>query len=281
VIVGLVAALAAAACYGFGSILQSIAAAESTVTERLDVAGLARLVAQWRYVCGLALDLVGFLAAVVALRDLPLFVVQAAVASSVGVTALAARLMLQAQFSRRERWALASLLAGLVLLGIAGRPEHATHFAEPGPALLLAGAAVLAVATLLTRSSGAFLAAGAGVSFGAVGIAARAFEVPHQWVHAFGDPLLYALAAYGLLATLLYAGALQRSPVTTVAAITFSVETVVPALVGLAVLGDHARSGMAPVAAVGFTLTVLASIALARYAEPAEAVHAESADRQQ
>src|SRR5207248_2093308 len=166
---GLAAALAAAIFYGFGSILQAMAAADSTVTEHLDVAGLARLIAQWRYVAGLAFDLVGFFAAVVALRLLPLFVVQAAVASSVGV------------------------------------------------------------------------------------------------------PLLYAIVAYGALATLLYAGALQRSPVTTVAAVTFSVETVLPAAVGLAVLGDRARAGMAPVAGVGFTLTVLASIALARFAEPPSA----------
>jgi drug/metabolite transporter (DMT)-like permease len=161
---------------------------------------------------------------------------------------------------------------------MAGRPERASRLAEPGPAILLAGVVVLGItAALLTRSptprAGAVLAAGAGTAFGAVGVAARAFEVPHHWVHAVGDPLLYAILAYGALAIVLYAGALQRSPVTTVAAVTFSVETVVPAAVGVAVLGDHARAGMAPVAVVGFTLTVLASIALARFAEPATDEH--------
>lgn len=272
---GLAAALAAAVCYGLGSILQAMAATDSTVSDHLDVVGLARLIVQWRYVAGLALDLLGFLAAVVALRLLPLFVVQAAVASSVGVTALAAHLILHARLSGRERLALVALVAGLVLLALAGRPERARHLAEPFPAVLLAGAAVLgAMAALLTRSSaaraGAGLAAGAGTAFGAVGVAARAFEVPHHWLDAAGDPLLYAIVAYGAIAILLYAAALQRSPVTTVAAVTFSVETVLPAALGLAVLGDHARTGMAPVAGAGFTLTLLASIALARFAEPSD-----------
>jgi drug/metabolite transporter (DMT)-like permease len=272
-IVGLAGALLAAVCYGFGSILQATAAAESTVTERLDVVILARLVAQWRYVCGLGLDLLGFVAAVVALRTLPLFVVQAAVASSVGVTALAASRLLHARISRRERRALAGLVVGLVLLAAAGRPEHATGLAEPGPVLLLVGAVVLAVMALaLTRSSGeraaALLAAGAGAAFGAVGVAARAFSVPRHWAHALGDPLLYAMIVHGLLATFLFAGALQRGKVTTVAAVTFSVETIVPAVVGIAWLGDRARTGMAPVAALGFGLTVAASISLARFVEP-------------
>jgi len=64
-----------------------------------------------------------------------------------------------------------------------------------------------------------------------------------------------------------YAAALQRGRVTMVAAITFGVETVVPALIGLALLGDRARPGFAPVAAAGFVVTVAAALALARLAE--------------
>jgi hypothetical protein len=277
VIVGLAAACAAATFYGLGSILQAMAAADSTVAARLDVIGLARLVVNWRYAVGLGLDLVGFVAAVVALRTLPLFVVQAAVASSVGVTALAATVFLHVRLARRERRALSALVGGLVLLGMAGRPEHANRLAEPGPAILLAGLVVLGIgAAVLTRSSNdraaVGLSAGAGAAFAAVGIAARALHVPHHWVHVLGDPLLYAIVGHGVLATMLYAGALQRGRVTTVAGITFSVETVVAAAIGLAFLGDRARTGMVPVAVAGFTVSVVASIALARYAEPTVAI---------
>jgi drug/metabolite transporter (DMT)-like permease len=273
VILGLACALAAAVCYGFGSILQAVAASRSTVTVRLDLVLLARLVAQWRYVCGLGLDLVGFVAAVVALRTLPLFVVQAAVAGSVGVTALAAGWLLHTHLVRLERRALAGLVVGLVLLAAAGRPAHASRLAAPGPALLLAGAVALALVSLApVRSSGgraaAVFAAGAGVGFGGVGVAARAFAMPHHWTRLLADPLPYAIALYGLVATVLFARALQCGKVTTVAAVTFSVETVLPAVIGVVWLGDHARTGMAPVAVVGFVLTVVAAIVLARFAEP-------------
>ncbi len=271
-IVGLAAALVAATCYGFGSVLQAMAASRSVATERLDVVLLARLVGQWRYVCGLGLDLAGFVAAVVALRTLPLFVVQAAVASSVGVTALAAALLLHAHLVRGERRALVGLLAGLVLLAAAGRPEHALRLAEPGPGLLLAGAVALAILLFLpvraaNTHAAAGLAAGAGAAFGAVGIAARAFQVPAHWTHAFADPLLYAIVAHGVIASLLLARALQRGKVTIVAAVMFAVETIVPAVVGVAWLGDRARAGMVPVAIAGFALTVGACVALARFAE--------------
>jgi len=283
-ILGVAAALVAATCYGFGSILQAMAAADSTVTARLDAVLLARLLAQWRYVSGLSLDLVGFLAAVVALRTLPLFVVQAAVASSIGVTAIAARQLLHARFDVREQRALVGLVVGLALLGIAGRPEHATRLAEPGPLLLLGSAAVLAALVVtFTRSTseraGVLLAAGAGVAFGVVGIASRALSVPSPAVHVLGDPLLWAILAHGGLATVLYAAALQRGRVTTVAAITFSVETVAPAAFGIAFLGDHARAGLAPVAVVGFALTVGASILLARFAEPVVPAELTAGDR--
>lgn len=273
-IVGLVAAIAAATCYGFGSILQAIAASESDASGHLDVAGLARMISHWRYVAGLALDGLGFLATATALQTLPLFVVEAAVASSVGVTAAGAVLLLGVHLARRERQALVALVVGLGLLGVTGRPEEAKHLAEPGPLLLLASAGVLAiVAVVITRTSGervsAWLAAIAGAAFGGVGIAARALEIPHPITHVLGDPLLYAIGAHGVLGTLLYAAALQRGRVTTVAAITFVVETVVPAAVGLTLLGDRARPGTMPIAVLGFAMSVLASIALARYADPA------------
>jgi hypothetical protein len=53
-----------------------------------------------------------------------------------------------------------------------------------------------------------------------------------------------------------------------VAAVTFAVETVVPAVVGYAVLGDRARPGFLPVAVAGLLLTLGAAIALSRHSEP-------------
>jgi hypothetical protein len=48
----------------------------------------------------------------------------------------------------------------------------------------------------------------------------------------------------------------------------FSAETVVPAVVGLLVLGDRARNGLGAVAALGFVLTVGAAVALTVVSPP-------------
>jgi hypothetical protein len=69
---------------------------------------------------------------------------------------------------------------------------------------------------------------------------------------------------------LMFASALQRGAVTAVAAVMFAVETLVPATVGLFALGDGTRPNFAIVAALGFVLTVGASLTLARYSEPVE-----------
>jgi hypothetical protein len=56
--------------------------------------------------------------------------------------------------------------------------------------------------------------------------------------------------------------------VTTVTALTFGIETTVPTVLGLLVLGDQARPGFVGPAVLGFVLAVTGSLALARYAEP-------------
>jgi hypothetical protein len=108
-----------------------------------------------------------------------------------------------------------------------------------------------------------------GLAFGGVGVAARAVRVPHPLWHGLADPLVWALAAYGLLGTLLYATALQRGTVTRATAALFAAETVGPAAVGLALLGDHARPGLGAVAAAGFVVTLAGCLALTRYADVA------------
>lgn len=256
--------------YGTASVLQGVGARRTAASSGLDARLLLRLARQVPYVAGTALDLVGFALSVVALRTLPLFAVQAAMAAAVGVTALLAAVALHERLSRSETVALAGILAGLVLLGLSAQPEHATPLSRLGGWLVLGGATLVAAAgALVARRPGGALGLGglAGLAFGGVGVAARAVRVPHPLWHGLGDPLVWALAAYGLLGTLLYATALQRHRVAGPTAALFAAETVGPALVGIAFLGDSARHGFVPVAAAGFVLTVACCLALARYGE--------------
>jgi hypothetical protein len=269
----LVCAVVAALSYGIGSIIQAAAVRRTERQKNLDPMLLVRLVGQLPYVAGLALDLLGFCASVLALRQLPLFVVQSAIAGSVGVTAIGASVVFGVALLRYERIALVALMVGFALLATSARAEGASSLGLPGKWLLAGGVVLVAVAGALSarltdRAASVGLALCAGLSWAGTGISARVLQIPTPVWHLMIDPVALSLLAYGLLGVLFFASALQRGSVTAAAALVFSVETVIPSLIGIAFLGDGTRSGFAPVAALGFVTTVGASIALARRSEP-------------
>ena len=87
-IIALLAALAAAAVFGIGAVLQGLATEGEPAEDRLDPWLLLRLARKPVFAGALVCNLVGLLLHVRALQDLPLFLVQAVIASSVAVTAV-------------------------------------------------------------------------------------------------------------------------------------------------------------------------------------------------
>jgi drug/metabolite transporter (DMT)-like permease len=278
-IVGLVCAVGASLCYGIGSVLQAIAAADADAAAHLDPRLLLRLLKAWPYVLGLVLDGAGFVLSLVALRSLPLYVVQAVVASFLAVTAVVGAVFLGTRLRLLEWVALAGVVLGLALVSLSATPESVSAPGRGVEWLVLAAAVVLSlVAIPLGRLRGAHgawaLGSVAGLAFGVVAVAARALLssaapgdlVPpvHVWV---GAPATYALVVAAPLALATYATALQRGSVVAATAPLVVGETVLPAIVGLALLGDRARPGWGPAAAAGFTLAVTAALLLARFGE--------------
>jgi drug/metabolite transporter (DMT)-like permease len=272
-LVALGCALLANVSYGFGTILQAVGARRASTSGHLDVKLFGRLARQLPYVAGLGLDAIGFVAGVVALRTLPLFVVQSAIAGSIGVTALTAVFVFGFRLRAADTVAIAVLIAGLGLLGASARSEDAAHLSSLGGWLLLVGVVAVAssgivAARLRDPLGGIGLAACAGFGFTGTAIAARALNVPTPlWRIAFA-PVAIALVLYGACGMLMFASALQRGSVTATTAVMLAVETVVPSIVGFAALGDRTRPHFQIVAAAGFGLTLGASLALARYTEP-------------
>lgn len=275
---GLIGALTCAVCYGIGSILQAVGAARTTTGATLDPRLMIRLLRQGPYLLGVGFDAVGFLASVLALRTLPLFLVESTVASSIGVTAILAARFLHVRLAPTEWAALGAVALGLVLLAASAQPDPGKTVSTRGGWLLLSGVllavAVAGVAERLGPSrAGAVLAADAGLAFGGVGVAARTLQVPDPlWNqvglgHLVSQPTFWALVAYGALGMFFFSAALQRGSVTTATAITFAFETTVPALIGLTLLGDRARPGFAFVAVAGFVITLGGCLALARRAD--------------
>ncbi|MFE7229643.1 hypothetical protein ACFVAF_02985 [Streptomyces sp. NPDC057596] len=272
----MVCALGAAVCFGTATVLQAIAARAAADTGGGgDAALLLRAVRQWRYLAGLGLDGLGFLLQIAALRSLPIYVVGAALAASLAVTAVTASRLLRVRLSAVEWSAVGVVCAGLAMLGLASGTEGredgsaALKWAMLGAALavLLLGAVA---GRLPERVRALLLGLGAGFGFGVVEVSVRLIDslAPSA---LFTNPAAYALLLGGGAAFLLLTSALQRGSVTTATAGMVIGETIGPAAIGVVWLGDRTREGLAWLAVLGFAVAVAGALALARFGEaPAE-----------
>ena len=116
--VGLLAALCAALCYGVGSVLQAVGARRTMAAVGIDPRLLVRLFGQGTFILGSALDVVGFVLALVALHSLPLYVVQATIASNLAVSAVLAAKVMHAKLATVEWAGVIGATLGLSLLGL-------------------------------------------------------------------------------------------------------------------------------------------------------------------
>ncbi|MFF8725386.1 hypothetical protein ACF073_02695 [Streptomyces sp. NPDC015171] len=269
----MVCALGAAVCFGTATVLQAMAARAAGAEEGRggDAALLLRALRQWRYLAGLALDGVGFLLQIAALRSVPIYAVGAALAASLAVTAVVAARLLRVRLSGLEWAAVAVVCAGLALLGLASGTEGERAGPDWLPyALLGAAVGVLLLGgvggRLSGRSRALLLGLGAGFGFGVVEVAVRLIDSLRP-AELLTDPAAYALLIGGGAAFLLLTSALQRGSVTTATAGLVLGETIGPAAVGVFWLGDRTREGLGWLAALGFAVAVAGALALARFGE--------------
>lgn len=270
-VIGLTFAILASLGSGVGSALEAFGVRRAAAQGGRS-GSLKMLLKQPIYFVGLTIDLLGFAFTVLALQLLPLFLVQAVVASSVGVTALV--VAASGKPLGRSGWvALGASVCGLFLLGLSSQPHDVPpldagwHWLLLGMALPLAGLAAVGL-RLRGLPSAVLLAFTAGLAFSCVAVSSRSLEVPDPFWEIFKEPAIWAIVVDGLLGTVVFALALQRGKVTVVAAISFTTNTVLPAAIGILFLGDEVRSGYAVVAAAGFLVSVSGAIALARFAGP-------------
>ncbi len=293
----LVAAVVAAFCYGIASVMQAVAvraasrrtadgaapgsahtagahtssAHTSGALGNVDPSLIVRLLRQWRFLVSLGLDMVGFVAQLVALRSLPLFAVQAMIAGNLAVTAVFAAWLIHADLSWREWAAVAGVITGVGLLGSSAGAEGATGVSGEFKLALIVAVAGIAVAGVaasrLPRPARTpALGAVAGLGYAVLAVAARVLP-GFSLSELVRDPAAYALAAAGIVSFMLYATALEDGSVTVATAAVILAETAPPAVIGIMFLGDHTRHGRAGVAIAGFVIAVACAVALARFGE--------------
>lgn len=269
---GYVFTVLATVASGTGSILESLGVRRAGAFggRTLDLVALRR---QYIYFLGVGVDLVGFVFAAAALHRLPLFLVQSALAFSVGVTATISFFMGTRLAGAGWVW-LGIGAAGLILLGVSAEPSPARALPSGWRWILLGMAATVAAIALpaLRRNrswAAPVLAFGAGLGFCVVGISARTLNVPDPVWRLMVEPSAWAIVLNGLTAAVVFAMALQKSGATVVTAVMFTTNTVLSSVVGLAYLDDRVRAGFAAAAATGFVLAVAGAIGTAHYASTA------------
>ncbi|MFI1973116.1 hypothetical protein BLA24_23190 [Streptomyces cinnamoneus] len=287
-IIGLVTAVAASACYGTGSVLQAVGSRKSARREAAtasasgttqhggpSLSSTAKAAVTWEFMVGTVLDFVGFALGALAARMLPLFLSQTVISANLIVTALLSVKMLGLRLNRREWLSIGVVCSALVLLATAaghegsGEAARSTHWWLLIVSTVLMGGGWIAVHFLGSRAA---ILAGllSGLGFGAIGVGVRILDGidPFDLPTLLADPALYAILIAGGVGMYLHTVALQIGSVNGATAALVVGETVLPGIIGVMWLGDASREGFAWVAVLGFLLAVAGAVAVAWFGEP-------------
>jgi drug/metabolite transporter (DMT)-like permease len=259
--------------YGVANLLQSVAAARTDLHAAFNPRLLLHLGRHRTYLVGLLCQFAGFALAFLARRDLPLFLVQSAMAAGLGVTVVLGVVILKWRLPRSELALLAVLCVGLTGLIISARPAESQPLGPAGVVwLVVALVAVAAGGWFAVRLHGppGSVALGllAGLAFGAAAVASRPLAAVHSLQQFGTDPLLYLVVIHSMVGQLLLGLAMQRGSTTAAVAAMDAAAAVPAAIIGLLFLGDAIVTGREWMAATGFLGTLTAVIGLTFYAEP-------------
>jgi hypothetical protein len=252
VFLGLSAALLAAVIFGVVSVLQA------AVVRRQGLFSPRML-----FVVGVYLT--GWVLHVVAIAQLPLYLAQVGVASSLVVTALVASSVMGEPLTALHWAAVVAMVLGLGLLAVAAGPVGDSRFSTTTIVTLYALLVLNALLGWLawrSRGSLGVVALGvlAGTAYGGSPIATRALADPAMEFHTVAPALTIGL--FGGLGFLLYSAAMKRGAVTAATAPVVLLSTVIPAVVGLATFGDEVRAGWQVAAVVAFAISIAAGFVL-------------------
>jgi drug/metabolite transporter (DMT)-like permease len=226
-VLSILAAIGAALCNGLSAVLQKSGVDSHPRADSLHPGLFWRLTGNIPYVSGLFIDLAAWLLTLVAVHSLPLFVVQPITGLSVLVTLLIEWLFYRKKFSWPTLAAIGSVLM-----------RQTASYATPA------------------------LAALSGIGFGGTAIAGRILQYPLPYWHIALNPTLWSIIIDGILGVMLFTIALQRHHASTVNAAMITFETIIPVVIGLALLGDKPKGGSYVMIIIGSVITLAATLAI-------------------
>jgi hypothetical protein len=261
------------AMYGVANLLQSMAASRTTEHQTLDPKLLLRLARHRTYVVGLLCQILAFLLAFAARRDLPLFLVQSAMAAGLGVTAILGVFVLKWRLPKIEILLLIGLCFGLAGLVVSAQPHPSRQIGLFGVIFLVVVLVALApagyfAAKLRGVPGSVGLGGLAGIAFAGAAVASRPLANVSSPERFLTDPLLYLLVSYSLVGQLLLGLGMQRGSTTAAVAAMDAAAAVPASVIGLLFLGDKIIPGREWMAAAGFIVTLGTVIGMSFFAEP-------------
>lgn len=251
-LIGLAAALGAAVLFGVLAVVQARAIRRHGLLSRLMALVLVG-------------DLVGWVLHLIAIGYLPLYLAQAAIATSLVVTALIASFVMSEPLRPFQWLAVAVVVVGLAVLAVAAGPIGSSRFTAGTTLMLWLALIVTALLGLVAgrfdgHRSGIALGVLAGLAYGLSPVATRALVDPARDL-----PTLFAVLSIGLFGALgfvLYTYAMQRAAVTAATAPLTVLQTLLPSAVGLVVFGDRVRPGWWLPALLAFAASLIAGAVL-------------------
>ena len=285
-IVMIVTALAAAVLYGAGAAVEQRQAAAAPQSSAGRPRLLLMLARQPLWLAGVAAQFGGFAAHAVALRSGPLATVQMLVAAELVVAVVIVRFWSGRPLSRASWAAALTVVAGIAAFLVLASPSghahgddlahHSVGAAATGAAL--AGVAAVALAGVGLRAAGRrravllALAAGLADSCAAVVTMAFAHEASHGPVAVATSWTVYAVIVCGIGNILLTQTAYQTGRPMITLPIISAVTPVASVAIGIGLLGETPRVGVAGQIGAGFAVlvTALALALLARSAPQPE-----------
>ncbi|WP_410636448.1 hypothetical protein [Amycolatopsis sp. cmx-4-83] len=249
--------VASAVCYAAGIVAQSVAAHRAENRPGTGLGLLARLAADRLYLLGFAGQAGGFALAFFARASLPLYLVQTASSSAIGLATVFGVAVLGWRIRAGEVATLVLLATGLVVLAGSSATSVADDLRPAGTATLAVVVLGTGLAMIPAGRTGAFLPAAvlSGVAFAVVAVASR--SLAHlDLVAVPGNPLTWLMLVAAVLGQASMAVALQRGPAAAVVATADATTLVLASVTGITVLGDHVLGGHGPWVAFGLAVVV-------------------------
>jgi len=255
---------------GVAPVYQKIGADTEIRPEKIDFTLLIRLLKNRPYLLATLFQLLGWCLGLIALRVLPLFLVQSIIAGSIVLTALAEKIITHRTLGKRLYWAIAVIICGIILLSTAAKPGRAmalnsnlTFGIEIAPIII--AAIGLICLYIKNKASVTLLALLSGGAFGGAAIIGRIIIYPALSWKSLANPMLLSLVAFALLGQFLFTVALQRTTGTITNALALATSTLAPAILGLVYFSDKIRPGFSFIVIIGFILTVGGSLGVAKF----------------